>query len=103
MDRVQLVGADDVRQAGYNIEGAAQVMRMAADSIEQSMWQDNETSLQTLRCNIAATLIAHRNDTYDGSMSHASWMAGVAAEALRFARIIIKVDNDMQHTDGQEE
>ena len=48
-----------------------------------------------LRCMIAATLIAQRSDKYDGSMPYESWMAGVAAGALSFARIIISVDEDM--------
>lgn len=49
-----------------------------------------------LRCAIAATLIAQRGDKYDGLMPRDSWMAGVAAEALRFARIILDVDEDME-------
>ena len=49
-----------------------------------------------LRCGDGATLIAQRKDKYDGSIPHDSWMAGVAADSLRFARIILDVDEDME-------
>jgi hypothetical protein len=37
MDSIQLIGSDDVRRAGHNIQSAAEDMKRAADIIDSAL------------------------------------------------------------------
>ena len=54
-----------------------------------------------LRLKIAAQILCVRMEQlrYDGSMPHASWLAGISAECIRWADALIEVHDHMHAED----